>query len=97
MPQLTRNVFSAIPHHITQRGNRREDVFFSDEDCQIYLAWLKEDSQKHGLEVLSYDEPHTRIKGSVPFKMISEYTNIKTIMNTVYKIIFLAQLIRYQD
>jgi len=31
MPRLARNVFSHIPHHVTQRGNRREDVFFSDQ------------------------------------------------------------------
>jgi len=54
MPRLARNVFSGIPHHVTQRGNRREDVFFSDEDRQIYLTWLKEYSQKHSLEVLAY-------------------------------------------
>ncbi|HFC92322.1 MAG TPA: hypothetical protein ENJ51_05860 [Leucothrix mucor] len=31
MPRLARTVFADIPHHITQRGNRREDVFFNDE------------------------------------------------------------------
>jgi len=30
MLRLARPVFSGVPHHITQRGNRREDVFFSD-------------------------------------------------------------------
>jgi REP element-mobilizing transposase RayT len=28
MPRLARNVFPGVPHHITQRGNCREDVFF---------------------------------------------------------------------
>ena len=54
MPRLARNVFAGIPHHITQRGNRREDVFFSDSDRKIYLTWLKEYSRKHGLEILAY-------------------------------------------
>ena len=40
MPRLARSVFSEIPHHITQRGNRGEDVFFDDEDRLIYLEWL---------------------------------------------------------
>ena len=31
MPRLAQTVFADIPHHITQRGNRREDVFFNDE------------------------------------------------------------------
>lgn len=54
IPRLARNVFPGIPHHITQRGNRREDVFFSDKDRQSCLAWLKEYSEKHSLEILAY-------------------------------------------
>ncbi len=54
MPRLARAVFADIPHHITQRGNRREDVFFHDEDCQTYLEWLRYYSQEHGLEILAY-------------------------------------------
>ena len=38
---LARSVFSDIPHHITQRGNRCENVFFTDDDRLIYLEWLK--------------------------------------------------------
>jgi len=26
-----------IPHHITQRGNRRERTFFEDRDYALYL------------------------------------------------------------
>ena len=54
MPRLSRNVFAHVPHHITQRGNRREDVFFTDEDRTFYLAWLKHYCQKHRVEVLAY-------------------------------------------
>ena len=43
-----------MAHHITQRGNRREDVFYTDEDRQAYLDWLKEYSQKNRLEILAY-------------------------------------------
>lgn len=49
-----RTVFSNIPHHITQRGNRREDVFFTDEDCEKYLKWLKKYCGKHRVEILAY-------------------------------------------
>jgi hypothetical protein len=31
MPRIAREVFAGIPHHVTQRGNRRENVFFIDE------------------------------------------------------------------
>jgi len=54
MPRLARTVFAGIPHHITQRGNRREDVFFVDEDYQIYLEWLNHYCQKYQLEILAY-------------------------------------------
>ena len=38
MPRLARAVFPNIPHHIAQRGNRREDVFFSDEGPLLSLG-----------------------------------------------------------
>ena len=43
-----------IPHHLTQRGNRREEAFFSDDDRQRYLQLLLEYSAKHRLETLAY-------------------------------------------
>lgn len=54
MPRLARTVFALVPHHVTQRGNRREEVFFTDEDREAYLAWLKEYCRKHHVEVLAY-------------------------------------------
>ena len=54
MPRLARSVIANLPHHITQRGNRREDVFFTDEDRQAYLSWLGQYAQKHGVEILAY-------------------------------------------
>ena len=40
MARLPRVVIPGIPHHITQRGNRRERVFFEDADYQLYLDLL---------------------------------------------------------
>lgn len=54
MPRLPRTVFAGIPHHITQRGNRRDDIFFTDDDRIAYLLWLKEYSDKSNVEVLAY-------------------------------------------
>ena len=54
MPRIARVVFSDIPHHITQRGNRREDVFFTNADRQLYLKSLREYSAKEGLYILAY-------------------------------------------
>jgi REP element-mobilizing transposase RayT len=32
MPRIARVVVPKYPHHVTQRGNRRQTVFFSAED-----------------------------------------------------------------
>ena len=42
MPRLARTVAVGFAHHITQRGNNRQDVFFVDDDRQVYLELLGE-------------------------------------------------------
>jgi len=54
MPRIARIVIPGIPHHITQRGNNRQDVFFVDDDRRVYLGLLSKQSSKHGLEILGY-------------------------------------------
>jgi len=54
MPRLARTVCAHVPHHITQRGNRREKVFFTDEDRRAYLAWLKDYAEKYEVDILAY-------------------------------------------
>lgn len=54
MPRRPRIHLSGIPQHIIQRGVDRQPVFFSDEDCQFYLNWLGEYSQKRGIELHAY-------------------------------------------
>ena len=36
MPRIARIVIPHYPHHVTQRGNRRQRVFFNDEDYVFY-------------------------------------------------------------
>lgn len=54
MPRLARIVVVDFPHHITQRGNSRQDVFFVDDDRRVYLELLKQQSEKYGLEIVGY-------------------------------------------
>jgi putative transposase len=54
MPRIARIVIPGVPHHITQRGNNRQDVFFVDEDRIIFLRFLKEQSQKFGMRIDGY-------------------------------------------
>ena len=54
MARIARVVAVGYPHHVTQRGNRRQRVFFSDEDYGSYLALLAEWCGRFGVEVWSY-------------------------------------------
>lgn len=39
---------------MTQRGNRQQDVFFSDEHRRRYLAWLEHYADSFRLQVIAY-------------------------------------------
>ena len=54
MPRHSRIVIPNIPHHITQRGNYRQDIFKSDSDYEKYSLWFNEYAAKYKLEVLAY-------------------------------------------
>jgi putative transposase len=54
MPRFARVVVPGIPHHITHRGNRRDPVFFSDEDRSEYLEILLDYTQHYGVEIWGY-------------------------------------------
>jgi Transposase IS200 like len=54
MTRLARMVIPGLPHHVTQRGNRREAIFFEDGDQQIYCDMLAEQSRKASVEVWAY-------------------------------------------
>jgi len=41
MPRPARVVAVGVPHHITHRGNNRQDVFLSDEDRRRYQQFLR--------------------------------------------------------
>jgi len=42
------------PHHVTQRGNRRQQVFFCEEDYQVYIELMREWCAKHAVEIWAY-------------------------------------------
>jgi putative transposase len=54
MARLARIVVPGLPHHVTQRGNRRERVFFEDGDHLRYLAFLAEGQRKSGTAIWAY-------------------------------------------
>ena len=54
MPRLARTVCAGVSHHVTQRSNRRGEVFFTDGDRHAYLAWLKGYAERSELDILAY-------------------------------------------
>jgi len=54
MARLARIVIPGLAHHVTQRGNRREAIFFEDGDQEIYLDLLAEQTLKADVAVWAY-------------------------------------------
>ena len=54
MARLARVVVPGLPHHITQRGNRRQQTFFGDEDYEYYLELMGKWCTVHQVEIWAY-------------------------------------------
>jgi len=54
MARLPRFVLPGFPHHVTQRGNRRERTFFEEGDYALYLDLLADAAARAGVEIWSY-------------------------------------------
>lgn len=54
MPRIARVVIPHIPHHITQRGNRRQRTFFTDDDYAAYVALMAEHCRMCDVEIWAY-------------------------------------------
>jgi putative transposase len=54
MARLARVVVPGLPHHVTQRGNRREPVFFGDDDYRAYLELIAGAAQRAGATIWAY-------------------------------------------
>jgi putative transposase len=54
MARLARVVLPGYPHHIIQQGNRRQDVFFCDDDYIFYLKLLRTWCTTEDIEILAY-------------------------------------------
>ena len=54
MPRAARFVVPGLPHHITQRGNHRERIFFRGDDHQQYLRVMAEECAANQVEIWAY-------------------------------------------
>jgi putative transposase len=54
MARIARVVVPGLPHHVTQRGNRRQRTFFSQADYAAYRALLATWCREHDVVVWAY-------------------------------------------
>src|SRR5271156_1018545 len=54
MPRRPRLYLPGFPLHVIQRGNNRNPCFFSDDDCAVYLDWLRRAAAKQDCAIHAY-------------------------------------------
>lgn len=54
MARIARVVIPGVPHHVTQRGNRRLPTFFAEGDYAAYKEYLTQGCTQTGTEVWAY-------------------------------------------
>ena len=54
MARIARVVAENIPHHVIQRGNRNQPVFFSNDDKAAYLQLLKTQIRLHQVQIWAW-------------------------------------------
>ena len=54
MARQARIVIPGVAHHVTQRGNNRQDIFFVDDDRRLCLRYLGESAALCGLRIDAY-------------------------------------------
>lgn len=54
MARIPRIVAPGLPHHIVQRGSRRQHTFFYEKDYSNYIEIMAEKCRRHGVEIWAY-------------------------------------------
>jgi putative transposase len=54
MARMPRVVVPSLPHHVTQRGKRRQRTFFCDDDYLYYIELLSEYSKQAETEIWAW-------------------------------------------
>lgn len=54
MSRIGRVVLPGVPHHVTQRGNGGQSVFFTTADRVEYLNLIRDTCRQHGVEIWAY-------------------------------------------
>jgi putative transposase len=54
MARIARVIAPGYPHHVTQRGNRRQDVFFCEEDYLAYIELMATWCRRYGVHIWAW-------------------------------------------
>ena len=54
MARIARIVIPGYPHHVTQRGNRRQETFFGDDDYREYIHIMSHWCRENRVGIWSY-------------------------------------------
>src|SRR6266478_1975383 len=54
MARIARVVVPGCWHHVTQRGNQQQTVFFDDSDRKFYLDLLRRYCSRHSVRITGY-------------------------------------------
>ncbi|MGH8453918.1 MAG: transposase [Nevskiales bacterium] len=99
MARIARVVLPGVPHHVTQRGNRRQQTFFSEDDYQAYVSLLVQACGAHGTEVWAWclmpnhvhlvlvpsseDQNRRQIYFLVAVAIVGNYSRCRNIVNPI--------------
>lgn len=82
MARVTRIVVTNYPHHITQRGNRRQKTFFCDDDYRYYIDIISEFSRQSGTKVWAYCLVPNHVH---PVMVPSEEDGLRSVLGDVHR------------
>jgi len=54
MPRMARLVVPGYPHHVTQRGARKQETFFCDQDYEMYIEIMAAIKRKLEVAIWAY-------------------------------------------
>jgi REP-associated tyrosine transposase len=54
MSRIARAVVPDLPHHVTQRGNRRQATFFCPDDYLLYISLMSEWCRRCSVQIWAY-------------------------------------------
>ncbi len=67
MGRMARVVAPGLPHHVTQRGNRRMETFFEEDDSALYLELMAQSVEEKEAAALRRHERTGRPLGNDGF------------------------------